>query len=186
LDSIGGLDIDDNVGIGAMSQVWTHIRFGDVLEGCRFNQSKYMHIEKDVWLVGHCIVSPVRVGERSMAMVGAVITKDMEPNHIYGGCPAKDLTDKLGTQFREVALDEKYAQLQRIITEFEQKYPEFKGSIKAIRAQHDIAEGVTSFDVSRRVYTKRRTKAEIAFMKENVPLIKFIPEGEPSFIQLQD
>lgn len=27
----GGLDIHDNVGIGSMSQVWSHIRHGDVI-----------------------------------------------------------------------------------------------------------------------------------------------------------
>ncbi len=36
LDSMGGLTIDDNVGIGSQSQIWTHIRFGDIVEGCRF------------------------------------------------------------------------------------------------------------------------------------------------------
>jgi len=32
LDSLGGLDIDDNVGVGAHSQIWTHIQFGDKRE----------------------------------------------------------------------------------------------------------------------------------------------------------
>lgn len=96
LDSMGGLDIDDNVGIGAHSQIWTHIQFGDIVEGSRFFSKKYMHLGKDAWFVGHCIVSPVRVGPKSMAMVGSVVTKDMLPNHIYAGVPAKDMTDKMG------------------------------------------------------------------------------------------
>lgn len=185
LDSVGQLDIDDNVGIGAMSQIWTHIQFGDIVEGCRFNRSKYMHIGKDAWFVGHCIVSPVAVGERSMAMAGSVVTRDMEANHVYGGIPAKDLTAKLGTQFRKVTLEEKYKKLQELILAFEHKYPEFKGRLKAVRSPDQIVKNVTCFDVSRRVYTKRKTQAEIAFLKEHVPLIKFVPDGEGSFINLQ-
>lgn len=185
LDSIGGLDIDDNVGIGAMSQIWTHIQFGDIVEGCRFNRSEYMHIEKDVWFVGHCIVSPVAVGERSMAMAGSVVTRDMQANHIYGGIPAKDLTEKLGTQFREVTLEEKYKKLEELILAFEQKHPEFKEELKVVHSPEQIVENFTCFDVSRRVYTKRKTPSEIAFLKEHVPRIKFVPDGEGSFIELQ-
>ena len=33
--------------------------------------------------------------DKSMALVGSVITSDMEENHIYGGSPAKDLTNKI-------------------------------------------------------------------------------------------
>ena len=99
LDSLGGLDIDDNVGVGAHSQIWTHIQFGDIVEGSRFHSRKYLHIERDAWLVGHCILSPVRVGEKSMAMAGSVITHDMLPNHIYAGVPARDVTEKMGEQF---------------------------------------------------------------------------------------
>lgn len=107
LDSMGGLDIDDNVGIGAHSQVWTHMQFGDLVEGCRFYSNRYMYIGKDVWLVGHCILSPVEVGERSMALVGSVITKNMLPNHIYAGVPAQDVTEKWETNLRSEVLERK-------------------------------------------------------------------------------
>lgn len=154
LDSIGGLDIDDNVGIGAHSQIWTHIKFGDIVEGCRFNTTKYMHIQKDVWFVGHCIVSPVIVGERSMAMVGSVITKDMLPNHIYGGVPAIDLTGKIGNQFESRSIEKKYKILKNLIDEFSIEYPEYKGKIIAIRYPDDEIDGISCFDVSTRTYTQ--------------------------------
>ena len=76
LDSMAGLDIDDNVGIGGHSQLWTHLEFGDIVDGCRFYSHRYMHVRRDAWFVGHCIVSPVLVGERSMALVGSVVTRE--------------------------------------------------------------------------------------------------------------
>ena len=44
IDSIGGTKIGDNCGIGAHSQIWSHIKFGDTLEGCRFLSEKEMSI----------------------------------------------------------------------------------------------------------------------------------------------
>jgi len=34
--------IGNNVGIGAYSQLWTNFKFGDVMEGCKFNSAKPM------------------------------------------------------------------------------------------------------------------------------------------------
>lgn len=183
LDSNGGLDIDDNVGIGAHSQVWTHAQFGDLVEGCRFHSSTYMHVPKDVWFVGHCIVSPVEIGERSMALVGSVITRDMLPNHIYGGSPARDLTDKLGHQFAERTVEEKARKMQELIEEFVGEYPEHRDRLVVVTNRADVLQdGRTYFNVSDRTYTKVRSHAEVQFLKKHVPLIKFSPAGEDPFV----
>lgn len=131
LDSMGGLDIDDNVGVGAHSQIWTHMQFGDLVEGCRFFSNRYMYIGKDVWLVGHCILSPVEVGERSMALVGSVITRNMLPNHIYAGVPAQDITEKMGNQFEPRSAEKKKEVLEKMLDEFMNKNPQYHGSLQA-------------------------------------------------------
>lgn len=182
LDSMGGLDIDDNVGIGAHSQVWTHMQFGDIVEGCRFYTKKYMHIQQDVWFVGHCIVSPVRVGERSMALVGSVVTRDMLPNHVYAGVPAKDITDKMGPQFEPLTAEQKAGRLQAMIDAFVAEHPQYKGQIMVIKSPEEKLDGICCFDVSRRTYTRTYSDAEVTFLKTNVPLVKFIPEGESPFV----
>lgn len=182
LDSMGGLDIDDNVGIGAHSQVWTHIQFGDIVEGCRWHSNRYMHIQPDAWFVGHCIVSPVDVGARSMAMVGSVVTKDMLPNHVYAGVPAKDITDKIGPQFEDRTVAQKATRLQELLDAFEVAHPEHRDQLRVITSPEERIEGVTCFDVSRRVYTRTYSKAEVAFLQAHVPLIKFTPEGAPPFV----
>jgi acetyltransferase-like isoleucine patch superfamily enzyme len=183
LDSMGGLVIDDNVGIGSHSQIWTHIRFGDIVEGCRFHQEKSMWIEKDAWFVGHCIVSPVAVGQRSMALAGSVVTRDMLPNHVYGGVPAVDLTDKLGGQFENRTIEAKAAKLRALVDAFTARHPEYAGKLLVVTSPDEIRPGVCCFDVSRRVYTKTRSEAEVAFMRAHIPLVKFTPLGEPSFVE---
>ncbi len=187
LDSTDGLDIDDNVGVGAQSQLWTHIQFGDIVEGSRFYSHKYMHVGKDAWLVGHCIVSPVSIGERAMALVGSVVTRDMLPNHIYAGSPAKDLTDKIGTQFITRTVAEKVAHLRELIATFERDHPNHAGALMAVHDSSEIVDdGRTWFDLSERTYTRRRSAAEVDFLLAHVPLLKFSPAGEGSFIELQN
>lgn len=185
LDSMGGLDIDDNVGIGASSQIWTHIMFGDIIEGCRFNSRRYMHIGRDAWFVGHCIVSPVVVEERSMAMAGSVITRDMESNHIYAGVPAVDITSKIGPQFVNRSADEKQSHLTSVISEFVESNPEFADTLYACTEYPEqLNESVTYFNVSDRTYTQRFSAAEIAFMRKHVPTIKFVPRYSINRIQV--
>ena len=107
IDSVGGAVIGNNCGIGAHSQLWSHIKYGDTLEGCRFNSAKKLQVGNDVWFVGHCIVSPIVAGDKSMALVGSVVTKKMEENRIYAGSPAAALPDK-HQQFEQVSVDQKF------------------------------------------------------------------------------
>jgi TonB family protein len=50
VDCIGGCFIGNNCGIGAHSQLWSHIKYGDTLEGCRFNSEKSIEIGKNSML----------------------------------------------------------------------------------------------------------------------------------------
>ncbi len=177
LNCTDSMTIGNNVGVGAYSQLWTHIKFGDVLEGCRFNSTKAMVVEDDVWFVGHCIVSPIHAHKRSMAMVGSVITKDMAENHIYGGCPAADLSEKIGGQFVPRTIDQKMERMNALLDEFLQTQPLGKGLLRPVaHLEGPLDPAVTYFDLSDRSYTKRRSIVEIEFMKFLLPLAKFIPK----------
>jgi len=49
-----------------------------------------INIEKDVWIGANCIITAgVNIGEGSVVAGGSVVTKDIPPNCIYGGIPAK-------------------------------------------------------------------------------------------------
>jgi acetyltransferase-like isoleucine patch superfamily enzyme len=169
IDSIGGTTIGDNCGIGAYSQLWSHIRYGDPLEGCNYESSKPLTIGNDVWFVGHCIVSPITAHDKSMALVGSVITQDMEFNKIYGGSPAKDLTGKIPPQFTPLSILEKRNIMSQFILPHDVKLIESDGEIMD---EHNISY----FNIITRKYNKRSTPTEIQFMKElQSKLIKFTP-----------
>ena len=181
LDSMAGLDIDDNVGIGGHSQLWTHLEFGDIVDGCRFYSHRYMHVRRDAWFVGHCIVSPVLVGERSMALVGSVVTREMLPNHVYAGVPAADVTERTGPQFESLTPANKAARLQKIVVHWTDQFPQWRHEIVVVEDPALRRDDVTWFDVSTRTYNKRHAAAEVAFLRDHVPLVKFVPEGAPQF-----
>lgn len=176
LNATDNLTLGNGVGIGAHSQLWTHMRFGDVVQGCRWESTKPLVVEDDVWFVGHCLVSPIHAKARSMAMLGSLITKDMEENHIYAGVPAKDLTDKMGGQFKKVTVDEKFAAMQKLLDEFSETN-KTDGKIKIVKDWSEATdESVTYFNVSTREYTKRLSDIEIDFMLYLLVLVKFYPK----------
>jgi len=179
LDAMGNLSIGNNVGIGAMSQIWSHILYGDVMEGCRFDSARNCRIGNDVWFVGHCIVSPITAEDKSMALVGSVVVKDMKYNHIYAGVPAEDVTEKLGPPFREVSIEEKLNYLMARKQEFFNAHPELDSSrIEVGIGPGKPKEGITYFDVQNRHYTKKRSREEIEFIQFLLPRAKFIPEPQ--------
>jgi acetyltransferase-like isoleucine patch superfamily enzyme len=176
IDSIGGTKIGNNCGIGAHSQLWSHIKFGDMLEGCRFLDERPLAIGNDVWFVGHCIVSPIIAADKSMAMVGSVVTKDMAFNTVYAGTPAKPISDKIGPQFKEVSEDEKFNYFNEVIKGY-------KGSLKSIKVvkhinEIDFNDNLSYFCTSTRTYKKLNTEEEIDFMKYLLPEKgKFVPHN---------
>lgn len=177
IDSIGGTTIGNNCGIGAHSQIWSHIKFGDTLEGSRFLSEKPMLIGNDVWFVGHCIVSPIVAEDKSMAMAGSVITKDMKYNEIYAGSPAKSISDKVGFQFIENTLEHKLETMNNYLQEFEYALNK-KSTIKIVTSTENVnkMDEFTYFDISTRKYTKKLNEEEILFMKFLLPAkAKFIP-----------
>ena len=181
IDCEGTTVIGNGVGAGAHSQLWSHIRHGDTLEGNQYCSFGRLTVEDDVWFVGHCIVSPIHAEAKSMAMVGSVVTRDMEANHIYGGCPAKDLTDKLGPPFGHRTVNEKYEELLERLIRFYDTHSEYAMNVVVVDAwQEELNDDpmITQFNVSTRTYKKRGTAVEQEFMKFLLPEAKFTPEGE--------
>lgn len=183
VDGQAGTRIGNNVGIGAHSQLWTHMIFGDVMAGSRFHGSKPLVVEDDAWLVGHCLVSPVRIGARSVVLLGSVVTGDVPEERVYAGVPAKDITDKMGAPWAETPPEQRAEWIRRRLDAFAVS----RGitDVKKIacvltstnqRAKHDPS--VTVFDVARRRYVKRGTEVEYDLIRFLLPEAKFLPEDE--------
>lgn len=166
LDGHGGmLSIGNNVGVGAQSQLWSHIKFGDVMAGCRWNSLDNLIIKDDVWIVGHGIVAAITIEERAMLMVGGVATKNMEANHVYAGTPARDMTDVFGPQFDEVDNTTKVERFRKLISEYKALGNDV--SFIGISTAENFTKSTTQtfFDPASRVYQPRFDDAEMAFMK---------------------
>jgi acetyltransferase-like isoleucine patch superfamily enzyme len=169
IDSIGGTSIGNNVGVGAQSQLWSHIKFGDTLAGCRWNSTGPLTVEDDVWFVGHCIVSPIVAHAGSMLMVGGVATGNMEANRIYAGMPAKDITEKIGPQFDDVPVADRVENFRALHGEFLEDsgltVDEFDIEIVEGLSGASSSDRRTAFDVGARSYVPSRSEAEVRFMR---------------------
>lgn len=181
IDSIGGTTIGNNVGIGAFSQLWSHMKFGDVLEGCRWNSQKPLIVDDDVWFVGHCIVSPIHAKRRSMLLIGGVATKDMEENHVYAGSPARDVTDKLGPQFSPVTYDQKLIRFYQLYQEFLSKNhlaeEDFRVTVVNDLTGTQSTTNETFFNLYDRAYQPAYSEFEYLFFRFMLyDRAKFIPK----------
>jgi acetyltransferase-like isoleucine patch superfamily enzyme len=176
IDSLGGNTvIHNNVGVGAHSQLWSHMKFGDTLAGCRWNSSGSLVLEDDVWLVGHSIVGPIHAKSRAMLMTGGVATRNMEENRIYAGSPASDITEKLGQQFTDVSLEERRAKFEQLKQDFAHKSGIDVGQFVAVETFSEESS-VTEFELMGRKYRPRRTDDEYKFIKFMLyDKAKFVP-----------
>ena len=85
----GGITIDDNVQVAANVQLISnnHDLYNRMIITCR-----PVHICRNVWIgAGSTILPGVTIGENSVVGAGSVVTKDVPPNTIVVGNPAKFL-----------------------------------------------------------------------------------------------
>ncbi len=176
LDGLGEISIGNNFAVGMHSILWSHVKYGDTLEGCKFDACSKLNIGKDVWLAGgHTIVYPVNIKDKAMALAGSVITKDLEHNRIYAGIPAKDITSAMGAPFNSVSISQKMDKMNELLLKF--------GMHDDIVIVENIKQckndGKSYFAVDTREYKKTLTDIEIKFMKFLLPSkAKFTPIGE--------
>ena len=87
---LGGLDIADDVMIGPNVSI---ITAGHPLEPSQRRAATIGNpivIEKGVWIAaGATIIGGVTVGQNSVVAAGSVVTRDVPPNTLVGGNPAR-------------------------------------------------------------------------------------------------
>lgn len=87
---LGGIDIGDDVMIGPNVSLITS---GHPIEPSQRRAAviaKPIVIERNVWIAaGATIIGGVTVGENSVVAAGSVVTRDVPPNTLVGGNPAR-------------------------------------------------------------------------------------------------
>jgi acetyltransferase-like isoleucine patch superfamily enzyme len=92
LDGLGGLTIKNGVRIGMQSQIWSHAKTGEEIEGCMLNIAQPTTLEDEVWIQGNCLIgSGVTIGYRAIGLLGSVLFQNVNPNTIFKGNPAMEV-----------------------------------------------------------------------------------------------
>ena len=182
LDGSGGLTIGNGVRIGMYSQLWTHVASGELIEGCTLYAHRPTLIDDDVWLVGSCIVSSgITIGRRSICLINSMITKDVLPNKVYAGSPAKEM-EKLDF-YKPVTIEEKFSMMKEWVEQFRSMHRDIsiqiytsKPAIEIKRENDIVVIGVSSessnfdqtysyFDLNTKTYSKKLSSLERQFYR---------------------
>jgi len=87
---LGGLDIGDDVLIGPNVSLITAGHPVEPSQRRAVTIGKPIVIKRNVWIAaGATIIGGVTVGENSVVAAGSVVTKDVPPNTLVGGNPAR-------------------------------------------------------------------------------------------------
>lgn len=87
---LGGIDIADDVLIGPNVSIITTGHPLDPVQRRAVTIGKPIVIERNVWIAaGATIIGGVTIGENSVVAAASVVTKDVPPNTLVGGNPAR-------------------------------------------------------------------------------------------------
>ncbi len=87
---LGGLDIGDDVMIGPNVSIITAGHPLDPAQRRAVTIGKPIVIGRNVWIAaGATIIGGVTIGENSVVAAGSVVTRDVPPNTLAGGNPAR-------------------------------------------------------------------------------------------------
>lgn len=83
--------LDENVSLGPGVHIYT-INHKKEDDGSLTSSKSPVYLGKNVWIGGNSTILPgVSVGENSVVGAGSVVNKNVEPNSLYVGVPAKKI-----------------------------------------------------------------------------------------------
>ena len=94
IECFNRIEIGENVIISERVQIRDN-NYHNMLHS-EYKISSPVKIENNVWIgLGAIILSGVTIGEGAVVAAGAVVTKDVPPHSLVGGCPAKILKENI-------------------------------------------------------------------------------------------
>lgn len=178
LNCTAPLQVSDNVCIGAASQIYTHTKFADPLLGYVEPPAVELRIGSDSWIGAGALVLQSQIGKEAVIAAGSVLTKDVPDSGIFGGVPAEDISKKVDPIYRETDPARRMEILLPIYESFFRENPHLKSRRVRIVEEFQGEEGVSTFSVQDRRYSRLRSGEEIEFMLHLLPSIKFIPRRD--------
>jgi maltose O-acetyltransferase len=94
INATGGITFGDDIMVGPMTVFASsdHVIEGGSLS--RRSVAAPITIESNVWIGSHAVVTRgVSIGPNSIVAAGAVVTRDVPPNTLVGGVPARKIGD---------------------------------------------------------------------------------------------
>lgn len=168
LDAEGDFRVGNGFGAGQDTHLWSHIRHGDVLAGCQYLSFGSFIAEDDVWFVGRCTSAPAYHEKFSVALTESNVTKGMGYNTVWGGNPAKDLTEKIGAPYRNLDSVDRLTLFHQRVSNFLDMNPDIDID--------EMREVVSRFNITERTYAKQGDPLEVRFMRYLLPEAKFVPQ----------
>lgn len=93
---LGGIWIDEGAKLGPRVSLIT-VNHGEAPTERRTLITKSIHIEKNVWLgTGVTVLPGVTIGENSIVGAASVVTRDVAPNSVVVGSPARKIRNVRG------------------------------------------------------------------------------------------
>jgi acetyltransferase-like isoleucine patch superfamily enzyme len=111
------ITIEDEVGIGGSSYIFTHGIWQPVIEGFPMQHGP-VTLRKGVWLPWRVFILPnVEIGEYATIGAASVVTKNIPPRSLAVGSPAKVI--KTGDEYiHPKSFDEKHTFMLKVVSEF--------------------------------------------------------------------
>lgn len=111
------ITIEDDVGVGGDTYMFTHGSWQSVLDGFPIGFGP-IHIRRGVWLPWRVFILPsVEIGEHATIAAGAVINRSIPADSLAAGMPAKVLSEN-GAYRRPMSAQQQWEKVQAIASEF--------------------------------------------------------------------
>ena len=120
------ITIEDDVGVGGDTYLFTHGSWQSVLDGFPVGFGP-INIRRGVWLPWRVFILPnVDIGEYATIAAGAVITRSIPANSLAAGMPAKVISEN-GSYRKTLSDDDKWAKVISIVKEM-REFLEYEGA----------------------------------------------------------
>jgi len=164
--------IEDDVGVGGSTYLFTHGSWQSVLDGFPIGFGP-IHLQKGVWLPWRVFILPnVDVGAYSTIGAGAVINRSIPARSLAAGMPAKVISED-GKYLKPLSVEQRWEKVVTIFTELAE-FLSFQGQASAVTGEQGLRILVT-------VAAQKHQAFRVELNRSGIPEV----EGVAVFVSLE-